>query len=135
MIRQGYYHNEFKAMGIAARNKDRIASRQPVAFVLASNLAGAFIGFGVLLAFTVGGMIDAPWAKLIMGCVFGIALSLVAICGAELFTGNNMVLMSGKLQHQITTKRMLKLWAACWLGNLAGSLVLALLIQLSGLNG
>ncbi len=134
MIRQGYFHEDFAKMGLAARQKLAIAVRQPSAFVLASILAGAFIGFGVLLAFTVGGMVQTPWAKLVMGCVFGIALSLVTICGAELFTGNNMVLMAGRMQKTISTRNMFILWIACWFGNLAGSAALASLFNLSGLN-
>lgn len=134
MIRQGYYYREFKEMGAAARKKSSIAVRQPGAFVLASMLAGMFIGFGVLLAFTVGGMIQAPWAKLVMGCTFGIALSLVTICGAELFTGNNMVLMVGRMQKTVSTKDMIILWVSCWFGNLVGSFILGMLFDMSGLN-
>lgn len=134
MVRNGYYVDEFRSMGATARSKSNIAIRQPSAFTLASMLAGVYIGFGVLLAFTVGGMIDQPFAKLIMGCVFGIALSLVTICGAELFTGNNMVLMAGRLQRTIDTKKMVGLWAACWFGNLSGATLLAIIFDFTGLN-
>ena len=133
--RNGYYCEEFSKVGDAANHKDEMANRRPVAFALASALAGVYIGFGVLLSFTVGGMLDGlPFAKLIMGCTFGIALSLVTICGAELFTGNNMVLMAGRLQRSITTRNMILLWIACWFGNLGGALLLGSAFQLTGLN-
>ena len=64
-------------------------------------LAGMYIGFGILLAFTVSGQLQgAPTTKLLMGTVFGVALSLVIIAGSELFTGNNFVLAVGALTKQ-----------------------------------
>ncbi len=57
-----------------------------------------YIGFGILLAFTVGGQLGTnPAANLIKGLIFGVALSLVVIPGAELFTGNLVNQDSGSL--------------------------------------
>jgi nitrite transporter len=66
-----------------------------------SILAGMYIGFGILLAFTVGGQLGTnPAANLIKGLIFGVALSLVVIPGAELFTGNNFVMSAGLLEKK-----------------------------------
>ena len=97
--------------------------------------AGAYIGFGNLLINTIGGQLaGAPATKLAMGAAFGIALSLVVIAGSELFTGNNLVMAAGIFQKKITVSEAVKLWIVCWIGNLAGSALLAVLFHFSGLN-
>ncbi len=69
------------------KRKIEFLKKSPLGYLLASVLAGMFIGFGILLIFTIGGLLDgAPYTKIIMGVSFGIALSLVVIAGAELFT-------------------------------------------------
>ena len=100
-------------------------------YLLASILAGMFIGFGILLIFTIGGLLaGAPYTKVVMGVSFGIALSLVVIAGAELFTGNNLVMTVGMIEKQIKVSDGIKHWVLCWIGNLIGSVVLALLLSL-----
>lgn len=69
-----------------------------------------------------------------MGASFGVALSLVVLAGAELFTGNNLVMMSGILKKKVKVSDAIILWIVCWIGNLLGSVLLALLFQASGLN-
>lgn len=122
-------------MALSGSDTDLIAAKSPVSFLAATILAGMYIGFGVLLSFTVGGIFQgAPFAKLLMGCTFGIALSLVVICGAELFTGNNMKLLAARLEDLVSTKDMILLWCACWLGNFVGASFLSYLFQWTGLD-
>ena len=79
------YREEIIAIGNAAKAKIEFLKKSPLGYLLASVLAGMFIGFGILLIFTIGGLLDgAPYTKIIMGVSFGIALSLVVIAGAEL---------------------------------------------------
>ena len=66
-------------------------------------LAGAFIGFGAILATTVTTGSDMYWGmtKLVAGLAFSLGLILVIVAGAELFTGNNLISMawaSGKIR-------------------------------------
>ena len=98
-------------------------------------LAGSFIGFGVLLTNSIGSQLQgAPYTKLVLGLSFGIALSLVVIAGAELFTGNNLVMAAGMLEKKVTLCQAVKLWIVCWLGNLCGSALLGVVYTLTGLG-
>ena len=87
-------------------------------------LAGAFIGFGGLgntIASQTFAGIDPGVAKLIGAAVFPVGLMLVVICGAELFTGNNLLIMS-VLSKNITVGQMLKNWIVVYIGNFVGSI-------------
>jgi nitrite transporter NirC len=129
------YNEEYTAASNAAKNKIAYLKRNPLGYFVLSMLAGMYIGFGVLLIMTVGGQLaGSPATKLVMGLVFGIALSLVVIAGAELFTGNTMVMSSGLFRKAIRFSDALLLWIVCWIGNLAGSFVLGLVFHWSGLN-
>ena len=128
------FNEEFTAASKGAAAKSALLKKNPVGYFLLSMLAGAYIGFGILLVFTLSGALaGAPYTKLVMGCCFGVALSLVVIAGAELFTGNNLVMTAGLLRKTVTVADALKLWGVCWLGNLAGSALLALVFSLTGL--
>jgi nitrite transporter NirC len=80
-----------------ARAKANSATWLP-RFLLSAMLAGAYIGIGiVVLAACAGPFLAAnsPAAKLVAGAVFGIALTLCVMAGAELFTGNVMFMLQG----------------------------------------
>ena len=104
-------------------------------FVLAI-LAGAYIGFGGLLmtvvSFDMGTHFGIGFSKFMGGAVFSVGLMLVVIAGAELFTGNNLM-VSSTLSRDITIGVMLKRWALVYAANFIGSLILALIFFLSGL--
>lgn len=128
------FQEDFNAAAQAAKTKYQFFRKNPLGYFLASLLAGVFVGFGVLLSFSVGGQLNgAPYAKVVMGACFSAALSLVVIAGAELFTGNNLVMAAGCFRRTVTLPQTLSLWAFCWLGNLAGSVLLALVFWGTGL--
>ena len=105
-------------------------------FVLAL-LAGAFIGFGGAAYTAVMSGVDATFgpARLLGGLVFSLGLILVIIGGAELFTGNALMVMAA-VDRKITTRQLLRSWAVVYLGNFAGAAGLALAFGFSGiLNG
>ena len=107
----------------------------PAGYMMLSMLAGSFIGIGVLLAFTIGGlMAGAPATKVVMGLSFGVALSLVVMAGAELFTGNNMVMAMGVMEKKVTAGDMIKLWVVCWIGNFIGAIILGILYHFTDLG-
>ena len=124
-------------LSVSAQAKTQLLNENFTGFFVLSILAGIYIGLGIMLIFSVG----APLAnngsvglKVLMGVSFCIALSLVIFAGAELFTGNNMVMTIGALSKKITWKQVIYLWIICYIGNFAGSLLLAYIITLSGLS-
>jgi formate/nitrite transporter len=102
-------------------------------FILAV-LAGAFIALGAVFATTVaaGTSAELPFglSKLLIGFVFCLGLILVIVGGAELFTGNNLIVMawaSGK----VSTQNLLRNWGIVYVGNFIGSVGTAVLVFLS----
>ena len=99
-----------------------------------SILAGAFIGLGAMFATTVyAGTSTLPYgvARLLLGLAFCLGLILVIIAGAELFTGNNLIVLAWA-DRKITTASLLRNWGVVFLGNFIGSVLLAGLVFLSG---
>ncbi|NYF24424.1 formate/nitrite transporter family protein [Sporosarcina sp. JAI121] len=99
-------------------------------------MAGFFLGFGIILIFTIGGLLgptNFAGTKLIMGITFGIALSLVLMAGADLFTSNNMIMTIGTLTKKTTWYETIQIWTFSYLGNFAGAILVAALFFYSGL--
>lgn len=97
-------------------------------------LAGAFIGFGGAAYTAVMTGVDATYgpARLLGGVVFSLGLILVIIGGAELFTGNALMVMA-TVDRKITLRLLLRSWAVVYAGNLIGAAFLAVAFGLSGL--
>lgn len=104
--------------------------------VVLSVLAGAFISFGAML-FTVvitdAGLGLGP-TRLLGGIAFSLGLILVLVGGAELFTGNALIVM-GWADRKVTTRALLRNWGVTFVGNLAGALAMAVMVYWSGLLG
>jgi formate/nitrite transporter len=102
-------------------------------FVLAI-LAGAFIALGAIFATTIsaGTSSELPFgvAKLLVGLAFCLGLVLVVIGGAELFTGNNLIVMAWA-SRKVSTTALLRNWGIVYVGNFVGSIGTAILIILS----
>jgi formate transporter len=92
-------------------------------------LAGAFIAFGAIFATTVTTGGNLPWGitRLIGGLAFSLGLILVIVTGAELFTGNNLISMAWA-SGRIKTSDVIRNWGIVYLGNLLGSLFLAVVM-------
>jgi formate/nitrite transporter len=99
-------------------------------------LAGAYIGFGGLLSTTVTFDMAAKWGigftRILGGAAFSVGLMLVVIAGAELFTGNNLM-VSSVMTREITFSTMMKRWGIVFLANFIGSILVAVLFYFSGL--
>lgn len=105
-----------------------------IKYLIASMWAGAYVGFGIFLIMTIGGLgseSNFPFTKMLMGISFGIALSLVIMAGSELFTGNNMILTVGALDKKVTWKDSANIWVWSFIGNAIGSTLLGLLLSLT----
>lgn len=105
--------------------------------ILQSVQAGAFIALGGILSVIVGygfpGVTDGnpSMQRLMSGCMFPIGLILVVVLGAELFTGNNALLMPGFMTGKMGWRSVAKNWATVYFGNLAGALMFAYLLVYS----
>jgi formate transporter len=98
-------------------------------FVLAV-LAGAFIAMGAVFATVAtadGAALPYGVSRLLAGVTFSLGLILVVVAGAELFTGNNLIVMAWA-SRRISTARLLRNWALVYAGNLAGAIATAGLV-------
>ena len=95
-------------------------------------LAGGFIGLGALYFTLVTSDANLSFAasRLLGGVTFSLGLILVVIAGAELFTGNNLLVMAWA-SRRITMAELLQNWTVIYLANLAGALGLVALVLLS----
>jgi formate/nitrite transporter len=100
-------------------------------FALAA-LAGAFIGLGAefFTLITTDSGLGFGLNKLVGGLAFSLGLILVVVAGAELFTGNNLIVMAW-VDGKLTLGQLMRNWVTVYLGNLAGSLAIVLLMYLS----
>jgi formate/nitrite transporter len=113
-------------VGVKKANLPFLAS-----FMLAI-IGGGSVGFGALYYTIVASDAELSFAtvRVVGGLVFSLGLALVLVGGAELFTGNNLIVMawaSGK----VSTGTMLRNWTTVYLGNLVGSLGLIILVFFS----
>ena len=105
-------------------------------YFLLSMMAGIYVGFGIVLIFSIGAplsSLSSPLLKALMGASFGVALTLVIFAGSELFTGNNMTMVIGNLSGTARISDTALVWLVSYAGNLAGALLLALAMAKSGL--
>jgi formate/nitrite transporter len=106
----------------------------PSLFALAV-LAGAFIALGSMFATTVlagtEGTLPFGVSRLLAGVAFCLGLVLVVAGGAELFTGNTLIVMAWAAR-EIRLAEMLRVWTIAYLGNFVGALGTAALVFLSG---
>jgi formate transporter len=109
-------------------------------------LAGAFIAVGAIFATTVGAGsmavtdaagqpafstgLPAGITRLLMGLVFSVGLILVVVAGAELFTGNNLIIMAF-MSGKVALGGLLRNWIIVYAGNFVGSVLTAGIMYLT----
>jgi len=113
--------------GISKGNKDFFST-----FTLAM-MAGIFIALGAAFFTYVihDSTLSVGLTKLIGGFVFSLGLILVIITGAELFTGNNLIVMAF-ISRKLSLGQLLRNWGIVFVGNLVGALIVVFLIFLTG---
>jgi formate/nitrite transporter FocA (FNT family) len=96
-------------------------------------LAGAFIAFGAIFSTVTSTGSTLPFGinRLLSGLTFSLGLILVVVGGAELFTGNNLLIM-GWASRKISTSLVLRNWTIVYFGNMLGASSMVLIIWLSG---
>ena len=97
-------------------------------------LAGAFVGFGSMFSVVVtagaDGVLPYGVIRLLGGAVFSLGLILVIVGGAELFTGNNLMIMACA-SGRVGAGALLRAWTLVYIGNFVGSVGIALLVFLA----
>ena len=95
-------------------------------------VAGGFIGLGALYFTLVISDAALPFAaaRVLGGVVFSLGLVLVVIAGAELFTGNNLIVMAWA-DGRVTTSELLRNWLLVYVANAIGAIGLALVVYFS----
>jgi len=111
------------------------ASMDAVGMLTLAVLAGAFIAFGGVFSTVALAGVDSalPWGatRVLAGTVFSLGLILVVVGGAELFTGNNLIVMAWA-GGRVGTRALLRNWGIVYAGNLLGAVAIALAIYAAG---
>lgn len=102
-------------------------------------MAGMFISMGGMFMFIVKADVTLSFAvsQIAGGLAFCLGLFLVVVAGAELFTGNTLIIC-GSLSKKCTVRKMLKNWVIVYLGNFVGSLIMVAILffsHYSAVNG
>lgn len=115
--------HQMESVGIAK------CSRDTLSMVLLGLLAGLFIGLGAVFCTLVTTDINPGFGlgKLLGGLVFCLGLVLVVVAGAELFTGN-CLLVAPRMSCRIAWSQLLRNWGIVYFSNLAGSVLLVALV-------
>lgn len=109
------------------------SSKKAFITLTAGILAGIFIALGGFAAAMASNSIgNYSLAKLVSGFIFPVGLILVVMCGAELFTGNNLLAVA-LYEKRISIKALAKNWAIVYVGNLIGCVFIGVLVYYSGL--
>ncbi|MHB1346392.1 MAG: formate/nitrite transporter family protein [Candidatus Humimicrobiaceae bacterium] len=135
MADNDFSFDDYASADIAKRVEEAGVKKANLNFLslfLLSILAGAFIAiaaeFFTLVIFDSN--LGVGLTNLIGGLCFSIGLILVVIAGAELFTGNTMIVMAFA-SRIVTWKQLLKNWSVSYVGNFIGSLSVVLLMYLT----
>ena len=139
-----------EVFGSDAFSPDEIAARVEAVGVAKARLpllamsmlgmvAGGFIGLGALYYTLVAAdpALSFAASRLLGGLAFSLGLILVVVAGAELFTGNNLLVMAWA-DRRITTGELLRSWTVVYVANALGAMALAVIVYLSdhgNLNG
>lgn len=99
--------------------------------LLLAILAGAYIAFGAIFSAVAVTGVTGIWpygiTRILAGITFSLGLILVVIGGAELFTGNSLMIIA-LLNHKISLPSLLRNWGLAYVGNFIGSVLIALLV-------
>lgn len=132
------YKSTLEALSTAGFNKYSVYRDSKFKYFIASILAGFFIGLGVLvmgLSISIFGNLEIDFVKISNGLIFSLALSLVIMAGAELFTGNVMALSGASFTKAIKGSDAFNVCALSYVGNLVGALIISVLYLGTGAKG
>lgn len=137
MAEQRFSFDDYSPAEMEKKVEAASAAKAKLSFLslfMLSILAGSFIALGAEFCTLVifDSSLSIGLTKLLGGIAFSLGLILVVVAGAELFTGNNLVIM-GFASGVVTYKQLLKNWSVSYLGNFLGSLVVVFLMFFTNL--
>ena len=130
------YKREIDNLAHSAEVKIGLFNKSIAKYLTSAFLGSFFVSLGIMLIYTIGGTMHHAGVetyKILMGASFGVALTLVFMCGGDLFTSNAMIMTIGALEKKVTWLDAIKIWVAVWIGNLIGGVVGAFLYVQAGL--
>lgn len=114
---------------------EKKAKLDAISTLVLAVLAGAFIAWGGVVFTTVvtSGQVQLPYGvtRLVGGLAFSLGLVLVIVGGAELFTGNNLIVMAWA-SGRVTAAQVLRNWSLVYFGNFVGAIGTAFMVFFSG---
>lgn len=113
-----------------------LLQQDPRRYLLRSVLAGMYLSI-VLFVFwaLVYNLHASPFGKVIASAFFGVGLTVIVFTNAELFTSNNMYMAVSSVEGHTGWWQTMQLWVACYLGNLVGVLIVALMLYATNTLG
>lgn len=130
------YKKEIDNLAHSAEVKIGLFNNSIPKYLTSAFLGSFFVSLGIMLIYSIGGVLHHAGVetyKVLMGACFGVALTLVFMCGGDLFTSNAMIMTIGALEKKVTWLDAIKIWVAVWFGNLIGGVVGAFLYIQAGL--
>jgi formate/nitrite transporter len=135
-MKDSYGFSAYSPTQIAARVDEIGVAKASISLLplaILGLLAGAFIGLGAMIYVLIKSDPNLSFAssQLLGGFAFSLGLILVVVAGAELFTGNNLIVMAWA-DKKISLYELLRNWVVVCIANLVGAIGMAVLIFLSG---
>lgn len=126
------FHSPAEITQLAVASGETKANASPPKALVGGFLAGAYIAFGGLIAtVTSAGLDPKTWGgiiTLVTGATFSLGLILVVVAGADLLTGNMMLVPLAAFSGRITAGKLALNWLWVTIGNLVGSVFVAWLL-------
>jgi len=120
----------------AGARKINLLTSDPSRYMLRSLGAGMFLSIVVFVFWVLmHNLRDMSLGKVIASAFFGVGLVGIVFTNAELFTSNNMYLTVSSAEGRTSWRQTMLLWIACYFGNLAGAVTIALLLYSAGCLG
>ncbi len=114
--------------------KVNLLTTDPFRYLVRSILAGMYLSIVVCVYWSLmNNLQGSAFGKVLASGFFGVGLSMIVLTNTELFTSNNLYLAISSFERITTWGQTVRLWAVCYLGNLAGAVIVALLLYCAGI--
>ena len=128
-------YEDVQKVSNAAKAKSNLVNTNFFKYFVRAVMAGFFIDMAMIYSNVVGNVFSKTmpeWGKFVGALVFSIAVLLISFVGGELFTGNNLIMIS-VLQKKVTWLQMLKNWGMVFMGNFIGASFVAFMVVYAGI--